>query len=110
MNAEQDLEARAELLKALGHPARLLMLNLIRNQPRHVEELAAILSLTPGTVSHHLAKLAAAGVVRAEKDQYYQMYSLAGGALSRPLSDVVFVPQSGVAAQGEEDAYRRKVL
>jgi hypothetical protein len=110
MNAEQDLEARAELLKALGHPARLLMLNLIRNQPRHVEELAAILSLTPGTVSHHLAKLAAAGVVRAEKDQYYQMYSLAGGALSRPLSDVVFVPQSGVTAQVEEDAYRRKVL
>lgn len=30
--------------------------------------------------------------------------------MSRPLSDVVFVPQSGVTAQVEEDAYRRKVL
>jgi len=110
MKPEQDLEARADLLKALGHPARLLILNLIRGQPRHVEELAAILSLTPGTVSHHLAKLAAAGVVRAEKDQYYQMYSLAGEALSRKLSEVVFVPQPGVAARVEEDAYRRKVL
>ena len=110
MKPEQNLEARAELFKSLGHPARLLMLNLIRAKPRHVEELAAILALSPATVSHHLSKLAGAGVVHAEKDQYYQVYSLATDALDKTLADVIFVPQDGVAAPVEEDAYRKKVL
>ena len=39
MTAEQDLGARAELFKALGHPARLLILNLLDIKPRHGEEL-----------------------------------------------------------------------
>ena len=48
---EGDLEARAELLKALGHPVRLLILNLLDMKPRHGEELAAILNLQPATIS-----------------------------------------------------------
>ena len=60
--AEFNLEERAQLFKALGHPARLLMLNLIQQKPRHGEELAAILNLKPATVSHHLSKLAEAGL------------------------------------------------
>ena len=71
---EQDLDARADLFKALGHPARLLIVNLIRHKPRHVEELAVILGLSPATVSHHLSRLSSAGLLRSEKDQYYQTY------------------------------------
>jgi hypothetical protein len=107
---EQDLEARAELFKALGHPARLLILNLIKNKPRHVEELAAILQLSPATVSHHLSKLSGAGLLRSEKDQYYQTYSMSGNLLGCTLGGLVLMPQPGLAAQVEEDAYRQKVL
>ena len=110
LTPEQNLEARAELFKALGHPVRLLILNLIRIKPRHGEELATILSLNPATVSHHLGKLSDVGLLQAEKDQYYQVYSLAGAVLDKPLRDVVFMPQAGVTAQVQEDAYRQKVL
>jgi ArsR family transcriptional regulator, arsenate/arsenite/antimonite-responsive transcriptional repressor len=107
---EQDLEARAELFKALGHPTRLLILNLIKNKPRHVEELAAILHISPATVSHHLSKLSGAGLLGSEKDQYYQTYSLSGDLSVRMLGELIMIPQPGLAAQVEEDAYRRKVL
>jgi len=107
---EQDLEARADLFKALGHPARLLILNLVKQKPRHVEEMAAILSLSPATVSHHLAKLSQAGLLRSEKDQYYQTYSLAGVLLDKTLADLILVPQPMLTHQVEEDAYRQRVL
>ena len=108
--AERNLEARAELFKGLGHPARLLILNLIDAKPRHGEELAAILGLGAATVSHHLAKLVEVGVLEARKDQYYQVYTLRRGALAPTLADLVFVPQPGISMRVEEDAYRDRVL
>jgi DNA-binding HxlR family transcriptional regulator len=107
---DQDLEARAELFKALGHPARLLIVNLIKNKARHVEELATILQLSPATVSHHLAKLSGAGLLHSEKDQYYQTYSLTGNLFDRTMRELIVMPQPGLAARVEEDAYRQKVL
>lgn len=108
--SEQDLEARAGLFKALGHPARLLIVNLVENKPRHVEELAVILGLSPATISHHLSRLRDAGLLRSERDQYYQTHSLAGDLWDRTLGELILMPQPGLAAQVEEDAYRQKVL
>ena len=108
--AEFNLEERAQLFKALGHPARLLMLNLIQQKPRHGEELAAILNLKPATVSHHLSKLADAGLLTARKDQYYQMYAVVSELLTKPLGDVIRLSQPGLANNVEKDAYRQKVL
>jgi DNA-binding transcriptional ArsR family regulator len=109
-NAEEKLQAKAGLLKALGHPVRLLILNLIRAKPRHGEELATILRLNPATVSHHLAKLAEAGLVRSRKTQYYQTYSLVGNLLDRTLGEIVLLPLPKLSARVEEDAYRDKVM
>jgi ArsR family transcriptional regulator len=107
---EVNLEARADLFKALGHPARLLILNLINSAPRHGEELAAILRLRPATISHHLAKLAEVGLVSCKRDQYYQTYSLKPEILKRTVGEIVSMPQNGLAQRVEEDAYRAKVL
>jgi DNA-binding HxlR family transcriptional regulator len=108
--AEENLEARAGFLKALGHPVRLLILNLLRSKPRHGEELAAILRLNQATVSHHLSRLARAGLVESERSQYYQTYTLRPGTLKRSLADLVFLSRPDVSAEVEEDAYRAKVL
>lgn len=72
---ENDLENRASVFKALGHPIRLLIMNLILAKPRHGEELAMILNLNPATISHHLGLLSSAGLLSTQKDQYYQTYS-----------------------------------
>ncbi len=105
-----DLEKRAEFFKALGHPVRLLILNLVQARPRHGEELALILSLNPATISHHLTQLVEAGLLTSQKDQYYQTYSLLPGALQKKLHELVFMPQADLPERVEEDAYRKKVL
>ncbi|MCA9946471.1 MAG: DUF2087 domain-containing protein [Anaerolineales bacterium] len=110
LNAAENLEARAQLFKALGHPVRLLVMNLVLAKPRHGEELAAILHLNAATVSHHLNKLAEVGLLHARKDQYYQMYSLAQDVLQRTLDEVIRLPQPDLRAQVQPDAYRQKVL
>ena len=69
-----------------------------------------ILALNPATVSHHLAILTQAGLLSSKKDQYYQTYSLVGGALKKTLAELVTVPQAGLAERVSEDAYRQKVL
>lgn len=109
-DAEVNLEARAQLFKALGHPVRLLIMNLVLSKPRHGEELAAILHLTPATVSHHLNKLAEVGLLQPRKDQYYQTYSLAKDVLQRTLDEVIRLPQPDLRSQVKTDAYRQKVL
>jgi ArsR family transcriptional regulator, arsenate/arsenite/antimonite-responsive transcriptional repressor len=108
--SEADLEARAALFKALGHPARLLILNLIRIQPRHGEELAEILELNPATISHHLKKLTDAGILRAQKEQYYQTYSLTGDLWGQRLAELVQIAVTTLPEQVEMDAYKAKVL
>jgi hypothetical protein len=107
---EANLEARANLFKALGHPVRLLILNLVKIKPRHGEELAAILRLKPATISHHLTKLTEAGLLESKKDQYYQTYSLVSRHLALTLAELVHLPQPSLSAQVEQDAYRQKVL
>jgi DNA-binding HxlR family transcriptional regulator len=107
---EADLEARAALFKALGHPARLLIVNLIRLQPRHGEELAEILELNPATISHHLKKLTDVGVLRAEKEQYYQTYSLTSDVWGQRLGDLVQIATTTLPQEVEMDAYKAKVL
>jgi DNA-binding HxlR family transcriptional regulator len=107
---EADLEASANVFKALGHPVRLLIINLMRIKPRHGQELATVLSLKPATISHHLAKLSEAGLIESRKDQYYQVYSLAGDALDKSLGEVASIPRQCLAEQVEEGGYRARVL
>ena len=109
-NPEVNLEARADFFKALGHPIRLLILNLVRIKPRHGEELAAILNLNPATISHHISKLSKAGLLKSKKDQYYQTYSLSGELLRKPLEDLIHLPQPGLKDEVHEDAYKDKVI
>lgn len=107
---EKNLEARAALFKALGHPVRLLILNLVEMSPRHGEELAAILNLNPATISHHLGRLTAVGLLQSRKDQYYQVYYPVQGVLERTLAEMVQTPQPDIPAGVQQDAYREKVL
>src|SRR4051794_16777411 len=60
-----EAEATAALFKALGDPARVRLVNLLATEgaPICVCDLTAPLGLSQPTVSHHLKKLAAAGLV-----------------------------------------------
>jgi ArsR family transcriptional regulator, arsenate/arsenite/antimonite-responsive transcriptional repressor len=102
------LEARAEFFKALGHPSRLLIMGLCRQKPRHTEELAALLQITSGTTSHHLTLLEKAGLLRAEREQYYQNYSAISGILSTTLEQIIETGFENFTTSS--DPFKEKVL
>ena len=109
-NYEANLAARANLFKALGHPARLLILNLAKIKPRHGQELAEILRLNPATISHHLKQLSEAGLLDSQRDQYYQTFHLKPELLEKSVWDLVHLPQPELDEGVAKDAYRQKVL
>jgi DNA-binding transcriptional ArsR family regulator len=65
------LEQAAERLKALGHPVRLSILRCVVQGPMAgtpAGELQARLDIPASTLSHHLATLAEAGLVRVARE------------------------------------------
>ena len=54
--------ARAEIFKALGHPARLTMVTALGTEERCVCDLQELVGSDMSTVSKHLAVLRAVGV------------------------------------------------
>lgn len=75
----QSAEELADLLKAVADPARLRILAYLRSQPRCtacVTDITDAVGLSQPTVSHHLRRLAEAGIVESEKQGYWTWYSL----------------------------------
>lgn len=58
---------KAEFFKALGHPVRIAILELLREGPRSVGELQALTGAPGPSVSQQLAVLRNRGIVRPER-------------------------------------------
>jgi DNA-binding transcriptional ArsR family regulator len=62
--------------KALAHESRLKLVGLLADRERSVQELASLVALKEPTVSHHLAMLREAGLVRLRQDGNTHWYAL----------------------------------
>ena len=111
MNAETMSEELLTFFKALADENRLTIIGLLAQDAYSVEEIAELLGLGASTVSHHLARLSRAGLVRARPEGHYYYYSLEVNALrgmaARLLSEET-LPRLSDAV--DLDAYDRKVL
>jgi len=67
---------RARVFKALAHPVRLELVELLKQGPACVCELAARFPLGLPAVSKHLALLREAGVIRSQRDGTRILYRL----------------------------------
>jgi ArsR family transcriptional regulator len=76
INSNARLNNKVKVLKALAHPARLLMVEELERGERCVCELQALVGLDMSTVSKHLSLLKNAGVVADEKDGVKVFYRL----------------------------------
>lgn len=74
---QELFELHAELLKALAHPRRLEILQLLRHEPMNVSQMQEMLSLPQANLSQHLQILREAGVVKTERSGKEVRYSLA---------------------------------
>jgi len=106
-----EFEELLGFFKALGDEKRLKIVGLLAQRSLCVEEMAAILDLSAATVSHHLRKLAEAGLVEASAEGYYNVYSLRAETLRemsrRLLSAETFQDTARALDLG---SYDRKVL
>jgi DNA-binding transcriptional ArsR family regulator len=69
--------------KALGHPVRHRIVNVLRQRPATLRQLASALGLAKGTVSFHVGVLRDAGLIRVAETQQVrggteQRFALAG--------------------------------
>lgn len=63
-------------LEALADDTRLRMLRHLCDSPRTTQQLSALVNVAPATVSSHLHKLEAAGLVAANRDGHYVVYDV----------------------------------
>lgn len=69
-------EMRAEVMKALAHPARLMMADALADGERCVCELQELVGSSMPTVSRHLAQMRNAGLVSARREGNQVFYRL----------------------------------
>jgi DNA-binding transcriptional ArsR family regulator len=76
-SGSQNRRQRAAVFKALGHPARLQIVETLASGERCVCDLVELVGLGWSAVSRHLAVLKAAGVLDDEKRGQQVFYRLA---------------------------------
>jgi ArsR family transcriptional regulator, arsenate/arsenite/antimonite-responsive transcriptional repressor len=83
--SDDQAEATAGLFKALADPHRVRIVNLLASSPDPVCvcEFTGPLGLSQPTVSHHLKKLVAAGLLDRQQRGTWAYYSLDRDALGR---------------------------
>lgn len=72
----KQFERRANLLKAMAHPTRLFILELLRKERMCVCDINELISADMSTISKHLSVLKNAGLVSSEKIGLSVFYSL----------------------------------
>ena len=72
---------RARILKAMAHPTRLFIVDVLESGERCVRDLTAMVGADMSTISRHLSVLKAAGIVSDEKRGSEVYYSLRMGCV-----------------------------
>jgi hypothetical protein len=108
---EEEQQAALQFFRALADESRLKIVGLLANGERSVDALADALHLKAPTVSHHLAKLRAAGLVRMRAEGTVHRYSL-DMTILRQMSREMLTPEriTSLADDEQGDAWDRKVL
>ena len=111
MDSKPHVENLVEFFKVLGEPNRLRIVGLLAQRAYTVEQLSETLDVGASTVSHHLARLARAGLVVSRSESYYNLYSLKTDALSGMAKEMLAQAQPARPAS-EQDLcdFDRKVL
>jgi hypothetical protein len=72
----EEMKLLVVMGRALADPTRIRILGLLAERPMYGQELAKVLDVKPPTVSHHIAPLVMAGLVRVRRENNYHYYEL----------------------------------
>ena len=86
MAEDQELARAAEMLKALAHPVRLCIARgLWQSGGCNVAHMQQCLDAPQSTISQHLAKLRAVGIIEGERNGLEVVYRLKSRAVEQLL-------------------------
>jgi len=88
-------KAKARIFKAMGHPARLSIVELLARGPRCVCELVERVPGRQATTSRHLAVLVRAGILRRHREGVRMIYELALPCLLNAMPCVMEALEKG---------------
>lgn len=100
MNATQA-KARADVLKALAHPTRVLILDALSRGDQCVTDLRRLATTSLPTVSRHLEKLKKAGIVTERRAGPRIIHHLACPCMLQALECTCGVLQSVKKRHGD---------
>ena len=103
-------EMQAEICKALGHPVRLKILDLIGEQEKNHSELCQELDLPKANVSQHLNVLKDAGVILVRKEGLFLHYKLALVEVKKACSLIREILLQQIAHHEARQAFVKKEL
>jgi len=92
-------EAQARIMKAMSHPTRLFMVEVLSRGQRCVRELTEMVGSDISTISKHLSVLKSAGIVADEKRGTQVFYSLRIPCVLKFFSCVESVLKANAKAQ-----------
>lgn len=110
MAPETHLTDLLRFFKVLAEPQRLRIVGLLSQRPHTVEALAQGLGIGVSTVSHHLSRLADAGLVKARAESYYNIYALQTEVLTSMARTILQQTEEPRRELDGTDAFERKVL
>ena len=63
----KEAEIRSEVVKAMAHPVRLIVIELLKDGERSFSELMEYFDIDKSTLSKHISILKTAGIVTSQK-------------------------------------------
>ena len=78
------------ILFALSDPTRSSVMIMLHNKPKYVSEIIKKLKIEPTLLSHHLAVLRDAGLVKSERDGKKVVYTKVKDFMNKNDLDKIF--------------------
>jgi len=72
----EEAEIRSNIIKAMAHPVRLMIVEYLKDSSRSFSEIFNLFTLDKSTVSKHLLVLKEAGIVSSKKTGADMIYAL----------------------------------
>jgi ArsR family transcriptional regulator len=94
-----EAEIRARIVKAIGHPVRLMVIDFLKDGERSFSEIFDLFQLDKSTVSKHLLVLKGAGIVSSRKEGADMFYKLEVPCVIDFFTCVTAVIESNVKKQ-----------
>lgn len=103
----KEAKSRADILKALAHPVRVLILDALMEGERCVCELNDLADIDQSNISRHLAVLKKAGVVADRRDGMKVFYRILTPCIINAFNCAAEVTCTGVGGKTSKN-YKKK--